>query len=451
MAIDLQPLVDRFYDYFLDLYHRQNNPDAVGAHADSAKPGQPFLAFGNIGTAITPAMFTLQDGSGSMALVTEQFSGLANLLPELEGTTIAGPGLLDADGAYGAMLVQAQPLTAADLPGLGAIKGPAEQVFDQATELPLIHGGAEYHPALPIPPDWPLPSGASAWASYSYTTEQSASVTPSPQQPGVPRPDVLWRWRVAPPALMDSVRSVASVAAKVAPPPPPPPAPAVAARVAMLRTPFVLAPATMAVQPHLATAVRPTVVAAPHLMSGARATVGVGVVERSDVVVRPAPLAPPVQLQIMRSQVLQAQLQAVRAQSQPQAVTSTSMELSFQYCMVTARRPWISGAFLAARDWFIPRMRAGEIASGTGLGNGSFEVMPTAALCVRDLVIKATWSAEERAVLPAMTKFGPFSLIGSKLDATSTSLSCPGIQIIGWVMEPMPKLPPNSDPSLPAV
>ena len=57
-------------------------------------------------------MFRLQDGSVSTALVTEQFSGLANLLPDLDGTTITSPGLLSADGAYGALLAQAQPLTA---------------------------------------------------------------------------------------------------------------------------------------------------------------------------------------------------------------------------------------------------------------------------------------------------------------------------------------------------
>ncbi len=125
------------------------------------------------------------------------------------------------------------------------------------------------------------------------------------------------------------------------------------------------------------------------------------------------------------------------------------MELSFSYCMVIAKRPWVSGGFLTARNWYIPRMHAGEIASGTGQGPGSFEVMPTAALCVRDLTIAATWSAEERAVLPAITKFGPFSLVGSKLDVAGTSLICRGMQIVGWVMEPMPKLPPNSDPSLP--
>ena len=124
MAIDLQPLVDKFYDYFLDLYHRQSNAEVSGAHADTAKAGEPFLAFGGIGAAITPDMFLLGDGSASTALVTEQFSGLANMLPDLDGTTITSPGLLSADGAYGALLAQAQPLTPEDMAALGAIKDP---------------------------------------------------------------------------------------------------------------------------------------------------------------------------------------------------------------------------------------------------------------------------------------------------------------------------------------
>src|SRR6478609_8045163 len=136
VAIDLQPLVDRFYDYFLDLYHKQSNAEVSGAHADTAKAGEPFLAFGGIGAALTPEMFKLQDGSVSTALVTEQFSGLANLLPDLDGTTITSPGLLNADGAYGALLAQAQPLTATDMQALGAIRDPADRAFAEAAEQP---------------------------------------------------------------------------------------------------------------------------------------------------------------------------------------------------------------------------------------------------------------------------------------------------------------------------
>ena len=224
------------------------------------------------------------------------------------------------------------------------------------------------------------------------------------------------------------------MATTVAPRPAPVPTAAMRARIAVLRTPIALAP-------RLAAAAAPV----------ARLQTARSMLAERPTFVKTVPIkSPPIMAEVVQSTVLLQQLQTVREQSQPQAVTSSSMELSFRYCLVTARRPWVSSAFLTARNWFIPRMRAGEIATGTGLGEGSFEVMPTAALCVRDLRITAAWSEEESAVLPAITKFGPFSLVGSQLEANSTSLLCPGIQVIGWVMEPMPMLPPNSDPALPA-
>jgi hypothetical protein len=450
VAIDLQPLVDRFYDYFLDLYHKQSDAEISGAHADAAKAGEPFLAFGGIGAVITPEMFLLGDGSPSTALVTEQFSGLANLLPNLDGTTITSPGLLSADSAYGALLVQAQALTPEDMPVLGAIKDPAKRTYEEAEETPLIHGGVEYRPALPLPPNWPLPSGEAAWSSYSYKSEEKTTVTAPPPRPG-PRPIPDWRWRIAPPALRDAVKNIDTVATTVTPRAEPVPTAAMQARIAVLR-----APAAMMARP---AAPAPARAAAGANFAPATLKRTSPVLTKAEFVTAESPTrqSPPIvaevqlqqQFEVVQSKVLLQQLQTVREQSQPQSVTASSMELSFRYCMVTVRRPWVDSAFLTARNWFIPRMRAGEIASGTGLGEGSFEVMPTAALCVRDLRITAAWSAEERAVLPAMTKFGPFSLIGSTLDAAATSLLCPGIQIIGWVMEPMPRLPPNSDPSLP--
>jgi hypothetical protein len=287
VELDLQPLIGQFYDYFLDLYHRQAQPSTPGPHADVAKPGQPFLAFGNIGTPVTPEMFQLQDGSPSVSLVQEQFSALANLLPELDGTTILSSGLLTADGAYGALLAQAQPLGAADMTPLGALKGPAAAAFDQASALPLIHGGQEYRPAFPMPADWPLPSGEAAWSSYSLSSEQRTNVTPSPPaSPGPSAPHPPWRWRVAPPELRGSMGSVATVATTVKPAAPPAPAPATAARVAILRTPHVLntaAKPAVAAQPLAASAHS---VAMPH---PATAIAG-----RGELLVRqPPPVAAP--------------------------------------------------------------------------------------------------------------------------------------------------------------
>jgi hypothetical protein len=446
VALDLQPLIDQFYDYFLDLYHRQQGAGASGGHLDTARAGQPFLAFGGIGAPLTPEMFQLADGSPSTALVREQFSGLANMLPELEGTAIGAPGLLSADSSYGALLAQAAPLTAADGAALGALKDAAERAYQEAAEQPLIQGGVEYHPAIPVPDNWPLPSGDSAWSHYSGKTEAKASVTAPPPvaSPAVPRPLPNWRWRVATPELRAAVSSVDTVSATITPRPGPVVTAALPPKVALLRPTMPGAART----PAAALSAGPvrTVGPAP-AMRAAPPTLA-----REALVVAPPVATAPQRAtaQVIRSRLLLEKMQAVQQQSQPQAVTSSAIELSFSYCMVTAKRPWVSSGFLTARNWFIPRMRAGEIASGTGQGPGSFEVMPTAALCVRDLTIAAAWSAEERAVLPAITKFGPFSLIGSKLDAAATSLTCKGMQIVAWVMEPMPMLPPNGDPSLPA-
>ncbi|MBN9510903.1 MAG: hypothetical protein J0I21_17560 [Alphaproteobacteria bacterium] len=451
MPLDLQPLIDQFYDYFLDLYHKQKGSGASSGHLDTADAGEPFLAFGGIGTPLTPEMFLLADGSPSTALVREQFSGLANMLPELDGTAIGAPGLLSADSSYGALLAQAQPSTAADAATLGALKDPALRAYQEAAVEPLILGGVEYRPAIPVPDDWPLPSGDAAWSHYSYKTEAKTTVTTTPppasappiRKPVVPRPLPDWRWRVAKPELRDAVTSIGTVSATVAPRPVVVPSTALPARIAMLRpvVPLVAQSPAAAASPG---AFR-TMARAPAMRAASPALAD----ELLSVRGPTAAPAQPATARLIRSRLLLEKMQVVREQSQPQAVTSSAMELSFSYCMVIAKRPWVSGGFLTARNWYIPRMHAGEIASGTGQGPGSFEVMPTAALCVRDLTIAATWSAEEKAVLSAITKFGPFSLVGSKLDIAGTSLTCKGMQIVGWVMEPMPKLPPNSDPSLP--
>jgi hypothetical protein len=169
------------------------------------------------------------------------------------------------------------------------------------------------------------------------------------------------------------------------------------------------------------------------------------------VMIRPNPVAPParaVSATFVRSDVMMLHLAELSRQSVPQAVTAKKLKLSFDYCLVRATRPWLSTGLLALRNWYVPHTKAGEFASGTGIGNGSFEVMPTAALVVKNLVIEADWSSDETAVLGKIDKFGPFSLVGRSVSTESNSLRCDGMQLVGWVFEPMPCLPPSSDPAL---
>jgi hypothetical protein len=224
--------MDDFYSYFLDLYHERKSANAVAGDAPAATgaaPGQPFIVFESIGTAITPSMFKLDSGDFFAPLVTEQFSVLANMVPVLNGCQISAPGLLTVDGYYAALLAQAQALPTADIDAFNALKHDARETFDNAALEPRVAGHVTYRPALPTPPDWSLPSGSAAWVTHtlvrSLTTSQGAVASPSP--PAVPAPTAppavpvlnppvrppsiampAWGLRIAPPALSQAVISL---------------------------------------------------------------------------------------------------------------------------------------------------------------------------------------------------------------------------------------------------
>jgi len=120
------------------------------------------------------------------------------------------------------MLDAAQPLTAVDVEAFGHIKHSAQEAFENAVSNYSIPGlSGEFHPTVPGPPDWPSPTGATAWTSRSF--EQSTTVTvaapDAPKPPLPPRPLPVWAWRVAPPELTVAFRSTQAVVATVPPRP----------------------------------------------------------------------------------------------------------------------------------------------------------------------------------------------------------------------------------------
>ena len=589
MATDLTQLVGEVYDYFLGLYHQSKQKP--GTDAPDAKASGAFIAFASIGTPMTPEMFKLQSGDFDKGLVTQQFTLRANQIPVLDGASVAAPGLLTVDGAYGMMLDAAQPLGADDVEALGHLKKGAQEAFQNAEADFSIPGlGGQFHPAVPDPLDWPLPTAAAAWTSRSFQQAESAqakatpapgpapALAPSPALPSRPLPE--WRWRVAPAALTGALSSVQATAAAVPPHsvvvapsqalaghpalyhplivtgiaarealPAHPAAPAAAppntqpgwrecrkcgglffaggpihgvcpadrqphdgSQSALLCAnvgesapglqggwrwcrkcqgmffaggasqgicPVDHAPHDGRSGPHYAAIFSE---AAPWLQGGWRwcrkcqgmflpAGVSQGIcpvdhhphdasgsghyaVHVQVPVIVPMHVTPPPAVHVaapppvLRSDVMALHLQELRVQSTPQSVSSNNMKLSFDYCLVTADRNWLNGGFLTARNWFVPHTKAGEIASGAGSEAGSFEVLPVAAVVVQNLQIQADWSQDDLAVQEKCVKLGPFSLVGRTIDAGSNTISCKGMQIIGWVFEPMPCLPPNGDPAL---
>jgi len=441
MATDLSQLISDFYSYFIGLYHQARTqpssaagaPPTTGPAGTSAAHPGAFIAFENIGTPMTPEMFKLKSGDFDPGLELQQFTLRANMIPVIDGSNISAPGLLSVDGAYALMLEAAQPLAAADAEAFGHIKRSAQKTFDNAVSNYSIPGlSGEFHPAVPGPPNWASPSGASAWTSRSFEQSETKIVsapqpssTPSPPRPLPPRPLPRWGWRVAPAELAPALRNPQAAAAIVPPRPVAvPPAMAVAAHPVVFR-------------PLVANAI------------AARAALGTGAgappPRQPAMFIANTLVAKPV---IFRSDVMALHIQELRERSTPQAVTSKNFKLSFDYCLVEANRDWLSGSFLIARNWYVPHTKAGEISTGSGTGGGLFEVVPVAAIVAQNLVIDADWSHDDTVTLQSIVNFGPFSLVGRTIDQVKNTLSCKGMQIVAWVFEPMPKLPPNSDPAM---
>lgn len=461
MATDLDQLMQKFYDYFIDRYRKSG---ASGADTSPA-----FLAFESIGTAVTPDMFELGTGAFSSQLALEQFSTLANTLPVLDGTTITNPSLKTADGLYELMLYSAKPSPGSDSAPFDHFRSKADQSFDTARMVNLLPTGRPFHPAVATPPDWCAPENAGGWtsASFGHSEQNTTSVDvgdPPPAPPVVPlRP---WHMRVLAEDLRPALASPAAVT-QVMPklrarklelddttqrvPP--------SARVhafATAKTAALVASGGQAgvslqrdIAPLQVLAEQPSRVSfAPQaLTTHALPTPLARVRFDSDLLVQ-SDAAAVGQVMIRRPDVLVAQTMALNAAASSREVTSSSISLSFEYCLVNVTRPWLSTGFLTLKNWYMEGFRDGELASGSGVGGMPLEVMPVAALVVRKLSIRAAWSHEEQQSLQDTLSFGPFSLQGRSVDQVSGVITCPDMQIVAWICEPMPRLPPAADPAL---
>jgi hypothetical protein len=116
--------------------------------------------------------------------------------------------------------------------------------------------------------------------------------------------------------------------------------------------------------------------------------------------------------------------------------------LSFDYAKVTISRPWYFEPFIADKTWYIHEKYEGQLTSFDKVSANLIDI-PVGFIAIKNLVINGTWSADELNTFK--TAFGPFLIssgAGSKLEYDD-------IQVIGWMLEKVPELPPLNDDSLP--
>lgn len=118
-----------------------------------------------------------------------------------------------------------------------------------------------------------------------------------------------------------------------------------------------------------------------------------------------------------------------------------TINITFDYCLVNIRRQWYFEPFIKDQTWYIEHKYKGQLSS-RNVNTTTLTAIPISLIAIKNLNIQGDWSAEE--ISNFKTQFGPFLVtIGS-----DNKLVYDGIQAIGWLLEKLPLLPPNSAPNI---
>ncbi len=94
---------------------------------------------------------------------------------------------------------------------------------------------------------------------------------------------------------------------------------------------------------------------------------------------------------------------------------TSDLSLSMEVAVVQISRPWFNGSLLSYAEACLKNEEAGTICSGTLLGNGVMQLLPTAFVLVRNVSIYNQFSKEEKSLIQTVIdnkadslSFGPF-------------------------------------------
>jgi hypothetical protein len=399
---------------------------AYGQNPQAAS--ENIIAFEEAG--ILPGLTTGSPTSAAVAV--EVVSGLADALPDISsGVYVRTTRTLSLN--YDNMLEGAVPISQTQAAIFNATKAAARQAYDNGS-IGSESGPTSFEPVSATPANWYDATQQTNWLHYSYssgtpaappTTPPASGTSGSPQPPlHIIAPMAPWRFTVVQPPTAVINRAPVPVINR--------------------------APSAFAVDRPLVENVPLARASAPLIAPVERVPIGA----RLSTFVLPTQFGP----------VATTQAPA------PQPTLQPEFTMSFDYCIVQLTRSWFSGDFLATSGWYVPGMIAGSYSSGpepisSALASstsapastspaateqpatyGPLTFLPTAFVATKSLAINASAIDGDSSSTGPVTAFGPFSLVNA--TGPSNALIMPGIQIIGWICETQPQLPPATDPAL---
>ncbi len=153
---------------------------------------------------------------------------------------------------------------------------------------------------------------------------------------------------------------------------------------------------------------------------------------------------------------------AGHSSSHQQSSSETSgLWVSFEYTLVTIRRPWMNYSLLGTKGWDLGNLyKKGMVSNGSKSAQDSamMPLLPTSFVVARKIVIGATWSKSDWELITSKTSggggfgIGPFSISGSYAHSSSKqtftsamaggTITVPGVQIMGFISQVVPYCPP---------
>jgi len=427
MVLSLNSIYKPLNDFFLNKF----KTDA----------GSPILfRFDKIGSVLSDSDFidpNHPDLGYLPALATEKFSDLVNHIPVDTGDGVNIFLSADSiDTTYFFRLLTASvpyiPLGIDEnakqsiIIAFGKIKDKSQKVWDQVKSESSMGLMLQYMPSLATPVKWYDKSNNDAWASFSFQITETGS------EPATSPSAKLWKLKLDDAAMLHALQLTEEDQPQLN----------IAARVMEVKA------APVAARP-LAEVARPFAVraAVSHLAGGAK--VAQPLAEEAVVAPRIAALSKRFVLHkdfIHQSKAMSvSKVLLVSRFIDNNATTETaktkSMSISFDYCLVKIRRPWYVDAFMNDKSWYVPNVPMGQV---TSRGPISMSLMPIGFVAIRNLKIESNnWDPEDVTNASVATQFGPFKVAGA---IENNTLSTTGLQIIGWMLQKMPDLPPNDPP-----
>ena len=139
---------------------------------------------------------------------------------------------------------------------------------------------------------------------------------------------------------------------------------------------------------------------------------------------------------------------------QDSPVQTSTVNISFKYCIVNILRPWFYREILdISQTWYCTGLSEGFFSTGmhTSDNNGKLPSIPVSMIMIKDLSISATFNAgdwEKAKSAIALDSLNIAEADFKDLGDNKHLIESKGVQIIGWICEYLPKFPVISDPNL---